>query len=1389
MKSQKKKVFIILAGAVAAAAVIAAALWLLAGRNCKVSFDPGCSAGVQAPDTQVIAKGETAAEPEEPFREDYVFLGWYTKNRPSRPFDFGTPIQRSIKLTAKWADPEDKEDSDGDGLPDSVEKQIGTDADEKDTDGERLSDYTEFVVLGLDPLSEDTDGDGVKDGKEDFDGDGMTNAEEEKNGTSPFFADTDADGLTDSEEVKKYKTSPLNKDTDGDGVGDGREVYIGTDPLKKEETFITVRESGAVSEEWPVSVEVSAETDAEGAGTLLITPLTSTNIPALTAACRGYLGTAYELYTEGNLSKAILTFRYDASLGELSDSFVPRVYYYDETENEFVELENQVAEDGKVTAETTHFSIYTLLNKALVDMAGRISAVQEIYSPDSNNDGISDYYTELIDKGMLLYDNTDLLTDVIGMFGADSDDWDGDGLKNGEEIKVVSDAHGNARIRIISNPVLTDSDFDGLSDFTEVKQTKTNPLKYDRRSLGALSSLENNSQYLYSLHENDWRDNIAGAVDYATSFFTYGKYDRAKDVLINYFYDYAPEETIKKNAELIEQQEAYEEALKVFGALSSVARAMKDTCSTFESGYKNAQLEEYYLESASCRRNVLNDINYRKVKGDTVSKELKLVTFPDKLQNAVDEILSGDNYRMISGGTEVISLASQALSAYNAACEFHIYSIAREVNAYVDNASALADLPKPPKASAGFSVACDIVEAGEDLLKVREMYGKLKANADAYNMYSELLVYIRDHAADENVSRAAADVARIVLDESGNEFFRQLTDACAKKLTAAGFKAALDVAAKESTVAKIAKGFLAAYQFTGVGTLVKYDVYFEVMTEISKGCIALLDSKINKNLETFAYAAEDSAWVEKYLVQLAQSRIMGEYYWYEYVADEGPVGWISSVRNGKKPSDYRKMFKDTAKAIYSCSNRLQLRLSDNLPNYRDYWSDQVPEDEIHIPGGKMIAANVAPTEEAVLSVYQRVLEEERTPILGYGMAQTVNRRVINFKDITGDGLPEMFYVSISEKSKEYFEVTDLHILSYHEGYISEIMNIEWNVAASASKQYVLFTRVGDHQLNAYCAWGDEWIERHFQTAEENELHTYEFFDIAYMSDHPDWVYDASTRQYGPKSNAEWFIGGASVSEEEYEAERASIEASMDEILMASMYGYRDRSTALTYMEAMDYLVEKIHPAVREQDLSQYIGRWHSNYPDDEMNAELTIADAGNGRVSFSWVIYRMYSAYGQAAWVNNENRASFYDFSTRCGDLYFEDNAIRLVVDKEVDSKAYSLSRYEYVLKRGISGCTFGINCREQNGLYYFYLDTDCPQDDSAVITWDYDIYPSGQEGAEDAWEVWEENGELVLNPKVRTWEKVLSIRMTYKNSVGEETCSRDFYFIEKQGTPIPALN
>lgn len=73
-------------------------IWGYATTYYDVIFD---SNGGTAVDTQKnVQYGTTATKPENPTREGYRFLGWFTKD--GEAFDFSTPITKSMTLTAKW---------------------------------------------------------------------------------------------------------------------------------------------------------------------------------------------------------------------------------------------------------------------------------------------------------------------------------------------------------------------------------------------------------------------------------------------------------------------------------------------------------------------------------------------------------------------------------------------------------------------------------------------------------------------------------------------------------------------------------------------------------------------------------------------------------------------------------------------------------------------------------------------------------------------------------------------------------------------------------------------------------------------------------------------------------------------------------------------------------------------------------------------------------------------------------------------------------------------------------------------------------------------------------------------------------------------------------------
>jgi hypothetical protein len=95
------------------------------------------------------------------------------------PLDAGAvvaeaPVEAAAPAAETGAAPEEttgtEVDSDGDGLPDSIELQLGTDPSDPDTDDDGATDGTEYYTLQTGTRNPDTDGDGVSDGDEAING-------------------------------------------------------------------------------------------------------------------------------------------------------------------------------------------------------------------------------------------------------------------------------------------------------------------------------------------------------------------------------------------------------------------------------------------------------------------------------------------------------------------------------------------------------------------------------------------------------------------------------------------------------------------------------------------------------------------------------------------------------------------------------------------------------------------------------------------------------------------------------------------------------------------------------------------------------------------------------------------------------------------------------------------------------------------------------------------------------------------------------------------------------------------------------------------------------------------------------------------------------------------
>ncbi len=123
----------------------------------------------------------------------------------------------------------------------------------------------------------------------------------------------------------------------------------------------------------------------------------------------------------------------------------------------------------------------------LPDVYVEISFETIDYTTDSNNDGISDYYTQLLCDGKLRL-GTGKRAPLYGLSYDDvqaNADYDGDGLSNGRELVVRRDeASGKVYVWLLSDPTSADTDYDGIDDSEEISGYSTDnsftaDMKYD----------------------------------------------------------------------------------------------------------------------------------------------------------------------------------------------------------------------------------------------------------------------------------------------------------------------------------------------------------------------------------------------------------------------------------------------------------------------------------------------------------------------------------------------------------------------------------------------------------------------------------------------------------------------------------------------------------------------------------------------------------------------------------------------------------------------------------------------------------------------------------------------------------------------------------------------
>lgn len=578
------------------------------------------------------------------------------------------------------------------------------------------------------------------------------------------------------------------------------------------------------------------------------------------------------------------------------------------------------------------------------------------YTTDSNNDGISDYYTKLLNDGDLLlstgcYD----LVDVIEMYGEDCDDWDGDGLKNGEEIQVCVSGD-KVYVKMESHPLIIDSDGDGYSDFVERKHGLP-PMKYTSNAYYSLKSLEDDDRYVYIGVAND-----RSVISDINAFFAWGKTKKAKEQLISYFYDYASKETIDKNQEQIAELKSRETYLKYAQSLANIVKTAKNICTISDniSGMvegihdtgdakdfidqaraKKIKIDKASAQIRSSRKEILDAMNTGELSSSDALKTL--ASDIDIMRSAIEDFddlfMKYDSASFIKDLTtswaKATSDVEKAVSTIKT-CYDGIKYVKLDTGFRSVSNGYKSYLEKKKSTSTGTYVraALDIADGGLEVWETFNTYGKMKANRDAYVAYIDLLYYITKYASEEYDRVAADEIVKIVQDESWSEYESQLWEANEQIVVLT----TLSVVADVCPYTKVAKSTYdlvkLAIDITGLSNNAKTLISCRTMQSVSDGCINIIDSNIERSGLFFSYDSN----VLAYMSQLAQSRLVGE----DYAKKRTQKGDLAALlarfitQTGK--ADIEEMYKTISGGIYSNAANLNLELSNKLPYYSDFCS-------------------------------------------------------------------------------------------------------------------------------------------------------------------------------------------------------------------------------------------------------------------------------------------------------------------------------------------------------------------------------------------------------------------------------------------------------------------
>ena len=197
---------------------------------------------------------------------------------------------------------------------------------------------------------------------DDTDEDGIINSKELEYGTSISSIDTDGDLLTDYEEIYTYKTNPLSKDSDNDGLDDLSEVKLGLNPLSKDE--VKPEYSLAVNNT-SLGVSLLVNGSAKAVSTTNVDKVDDQYF----SNTASIVGNVLEFTSKEKINNAKVTISYNEQeiKDKQLDEDKLSIYYINEKNLTLEKVDSVIDKNTKtISANLQHFSKYVINDHAMV---------------------------------------------------------------------------------------------------------------------------------------------------------------------------------------------------------------------------------------------------------------------------------------------------------------------------------------------------------------------------------------------------------------------------------------------------------------------------------------------------------------------------------------------------------------------------------------------------------------------------------------------------------------------------------------------------------------------------------------------------------------------------------------------------------------------------------------------------------------------------------------------------------------------------------------------------------------------------------------------------------------------------------------------------------------